>query len=95
MVKQSENSLEIVITPGAGYSATGDATLTRAREAFNALGALLTDAIEPFRKKVSEAAASIDEVELRLELSLKGEGKWVVVSLGATATASVKLVWRK
>lgn len=95
MEKQPQGSLEILISPESGFSATGGAYAAKANEAFDALGALLTDAIEPFRKRIAEATASADELELRLDLSLKGEGKWIVVSLGGTASVSVKLVWKK
>ena len=88
-------SLEIVVSPGAGFAGAGDVAVTKAREAFDALGELLTDAIEPFRQKIRSTADSADEVEIRLDLSLKGEGKWVVVSMGGTATVSVTLLWKK
>lgn len=75
MEKQPQGSLEILISPESGFSATGGAYAAKANEAFDALGALLTDAIEPFRKRIAEATASADELELRLDLSLKGEDR--------------------
>jgi hypothetical protein len=93
--KQPDESLEIVVTPESGFSAAGTANTERAREAFDALGTLLVDTLEPFRNKISGAVASASEVELKIDLALKGEGKWVVVSLGASASVSVKLVWKK
>jgi NTP-dependent ternary system trypsin peptidase co-occuring protein len=71
------------------------AAFAKAREAFDALGTLLTDAVEPFRKKVRDVAESADELEVRMDLALKGEGKWVVVSVGGSASVSVRLVWKR
>lgn len=89
------NDLEILVNQQAGFSDAGDAVSEKAKDAFDALGALLTDAIEPFRKKLAEAAGSADEIELKLDLALKGGGKWIVVSLTGEATVSVKLLWKK
>ena len=86
--------LEIAISPTAGYSDTGKLT-QQARDAFDSLGSLLSDAIEPLRKKLAEAAASAAEIEVNLALALAGGGNWVVVSMEGSATVSIKLVWRK
>lgn len=94
-MSQENQSLEIVLSPGAGFAGAGEVAVAKAREAFDALGELLTDAIEPFRQKVHETADSADELQIRMELSLKGEGKWVVVSMGGAATVSVTLLWKK
>ena len=91
----TQSSLEISVSPSAGYSAAGDVVGEQARDAFDALGSLLTEAIEPFRRKLGDAVASADEIELKLDLALKGGGKWVVVSVEGSATVSVKLVWKK
>ena len=93
MASKSDETLEIVISPDAGYA--GEAALVKAREAFDALGTLLAEAVEPFRMKVRDVAESADELEIRLNLSLKGEGKWVVVSVGASASVAVRLVWKR
>jgi hypothetical protein len=95
MADTISDSLEIVISPDTGYSDAGGLSAVKAKEALDSLGNLLIDAIEPFRRKIEERAASIHEIELRLELSLKGEGKWIVVSASAGATVGVKLIWRK
>jgi hypothetical protein len=90
-----QDSLEISVTHDAGYADAGEVVGERAKDAFNALGDLLSDAIEPFKKKLAESAASADEIELKLELALKGAGKWVVVSVEGGATVSVKLLWKR
>jgi Trypsin-co-occurring domain 1 len=90
-----EASLEIYVSPQAGFSDAGGSVGAKAKEAFDALGTLLTDAIEPFRQKIATATASADEIEVKLDLALKGSGKWVVVSVEGGATVSVKLVWKK
>lgn len=87
--------LEIAVSANAGYSDTSDSVAERAKDAFDALGSMLSSAIEPFRSKLAESAASADEVELKLDLALKGSGKWIVVSMAAEATVSVKLLWKK
>jgi hypothetical protein len=90
-----KKSLEISISESAGVSdATGVAS-EKAKDAFEALGSLLSEAVEPFRKQLTETVATADEVELKLDLALKGGGKWVVVSMEAAATVSVKLVWKR
>ncbi len=91
----SESTLEIAISRRAGYSDAGDHIAEKAKDAFETLGALLSDAIGPFRESLAKAGASADEVELKLDLALKGSGKWVVVSVEGGATVSVKLVWKK
>src|SRR5262245_51479662 len=95
MSNEANETLEIVVSPGAGYAGAGESAAAKAKEAFSALGALLTDALEPFRAKVRAVAESADELEVRMDLALKGEGKWVVVSAGASASVSVRLVWKK
>lgn len=91
----STDSLEIYVSPQAGFSDAAGAAGAKAKDAFDALGSLLTDAIEPFRSKIAAATASADEIEVKLDLALKGAGKWVVVSVEGGATVSVKLVWKK
>lgn len=95
MARVQGPSLEISLSPQAGFSDAGETVGAKAKEAFDALGTLLTDAIEPFRKKIAAATASADEIEVKLDLALKGSGKWVVVSVEGGATVSVKLVWKK
>lgn len=95
MASRGDETLEIVISPDAGYAGNGEAALVKAREAFDALGTLLTEAVEPFRRKVRDVAESADELEIRLNLSLKGESKWVVVSVGASASVAVRLLWKR
>lgn len=90
-----QNSLEISITQGAGFAGATEAVAEKAKEAFDTLGTLLSDAIAPLRNKLAETAASADEVELKLDLALKAGGKWVVVSVEGGATVSMKLVWKK
>jgi hypothetical protein len=95
-VNMSEHaSLEISVTQQAGYADAGGSVGVKAKDAFDALGSLLSDAIEPFRKKLTETVASADEIELKLDLALKGGGKWIVVSMEGAATVSVKLVWKR
>jgi hypothetical protein len=87
--------LEITVSQNAGYSDAAGTLKENAKEAFDTLGTLLTEAIIPFRKKLAETAESADEIELKLDLALKGGGNWVVVSMEGGATVSVKLVWKK
>jgi hypothetical protein len=95
MVDPGTASLEIYVSPHAGFSDAGDSLTTKAKDAFDALGTLLTEAIEPFRQKIAAATASADEIEVKLDLALKGTGKWVIVSVEGGATVSVKIVWKK
>ncbi len=91
----NDNSLEITVSPQAGFSDAAGGAAVRAKDALEALGSLLSEAIEPFRKKLASATASADEIEVALSLAAKGEAKWVVVSVEGGATVSVKLVWKK
>jgi hypothetical protein len=90
-----QNSLEISFSQDAGFADAAGAVGAKAKEAFDALGVLLSDAIAPLRQKLAETSASADEVELKLDLALKAEGKWVIVSMEGVATVSVKLVWKR
>jgi len=90
-----QESLEISVSPSAGFSGAADDVGEKAKDAFEALGTLLSDAMEPFRKRVLEAGQTADEMELKLDLALKGGAKWVVVSMEGAATVSVKLVWKQ
>lgn len=91
----SQSDLEIVVSQEAGFADASGSIGEKAREAFDSLGSLLSDAIAPLRQKLAETAASADEIELKLDLALKAGGKWVVVSMEGAATVSVKLVWKK
>ena len=88
-------SLEITIAEAAGFADAAGAASEKAKDAFDALGSLLSEAVEPFRAKLTETLSTADEVELKLDLALKGGGKWVIVSMEAAATVSVKLVWKR
>jgi hypothetical protein len=90
-----QNDLEIVVSQAAGFSDASGSIGEKAKEAFDSLGTLLSEAVAPLRQKLAETAASADEIELKLDLALKAGGKWVVVSMEGTATVSVKLVWKK
>lgn len=90
-----QKSLEISVSQSAGFANAADSIGENAKNAFDSLGSLLTEAIEPFRKKLTESMSSADEIELKLDLALKGGGKWVVVSMEGTATVSVKLLWKR
>jgi hypothetical protein len=94
-VPTEQTELEISVSEQAGYLSTAGALGEKAKEAFDSLGNLLSDAIEPLRNKLIETAASADEVEIKLDLALKAGGKWVVLSMEGGATVSVKLVWKK
>jgi hypothetical protein len=85
--------LEIVVTPSPGFASTEGAPLAKAREAFDALGVTLKEAVGNLHQAWEEHAP--DELELRLELAFKGEAKWVVISAGGQATIGVKLVWKR
>lgn len=89
------HELEIAVTQEAGLADAGGALAQRARDALDDLGNLLSDAIAPLRQRLGEAAASADEVEIRLSFALKANGNWVVISAGAAATVQVKLAWKK
>lgn len=91
----SQNGLEIVVSQEAGFADASGSVGEKAKEAFDSLGTLLSDAVAPLRHKLAETAASADEIEIKLDLALKAGGKWVVVSMEGTATVSVKLVWKK
>jgi hypothetical protein len=91
----NQDSLEISVSQDAGFADGAGAVGAKAKEAFEDLGVLLSDAIAPLRQKLAETSASADEVELKLDLALKTGGKWVVVSMEGSATVSLKLVWKK
>jgi hypothetical protein len=86
--------LQIYITEGAGYLSAEEESLVRAKESFDALGDTLRDAVLPLRAKLREIPGGPAEVEISLDLALKAEAKWVVVSATAEATIRVKLVWK-
>jgi hypothetical protein len=90
-----DHSLEISINPDAGYVESTDGIGAKAKDAFDTLGDLLSEAVEPLRRRLSDASIPADEIEIKLELALKAEGKWVIVSMGSSATVSVKMVWKK
>lgn len=90
-----EDYLEISVSQQAGFADATGVVGEKAKEAFDTLGTLLSDAIAPLRQKLIDTAASADEVELKLDLALKAGGKWVVLSMEGGATVSVKLVWKK
>lgn len=91
----SQNGLEIVVSQESAFADASGSVGEKAKEAFDSLGTLLSDAVAPLRQKLAETAASADEIEIKLDLALKAGGKWVVVSMEGTATVSVKLVWKK
>jgi hypothetical protein len=91
----SQHDLEIEVSQTAGFSDASSSVGEKAKEAFDSLGTLLSDAIAPLRQKLAETAGSADEIELKLDLALKAGGKWVVISMEGSATVSVKLVWKK
>jgi hypothetical protein len=90
-----QTSLEIMTTDQAGYASAAGTVGEKAKEAFEALGSLLCEAIGPFKEKLVETTTSADEIEVKLDLALRGGGKWVVVSMEGAATVSVKLVWKR
>lgn len=90
-----QTELEISISEQAGFSDAVGAIGEKAKEAFDSLGNLLSDAVAPLRQKLIDTASSADEVEIKLDLALKAGGKWVVLSMEGGATVSVKLVWKK
>lgn len=90
MSNSADGTLEIQISPTSGYAASGEKTVARAKQAFQTLGDLLEDAIQPFREKVK----NVDEMEIGMNISLKGESKWVIVSASAEASVHVKLTWK-
>lgn len=91
----TQAELEISVSEHAGFSDASGVMGEKAKEAFDSLGNLLSDAIAPLRQKLIATTASADEVEIKLDLALKAGGKWVVLSMEGGATVSVKLVWRK
>ncbi|MEK8034868.1 CU044_2847 family protein [Ideonella sp. DXS29W] len=91
----SQSDLEIAVSHAAGFSDASSPVGEKAKEAFESLGSLLSEAVAPLRQKLAETAESADEIELKLDLALKAGGKWVVISMEGTATVSVKLVWKK
>lgn len=91
----TNNSLEISISEYAGAAGHGGTVEARAKEAFETLGTLLSDAVAPLRKQLIDASDAADEVELRLDLALRSGGNWVILSMEGSATLSVKLLWRQ
>jgi len=89
------DDLEISVSSTAGFSSTDSDLAMKAKEAFEELGTLLSEAVAPLRQKLVDTANSADEVEVKLDLALKASGKWIVVSMEAGATVSAKLVWKK
>ncbi len=87
-----DGQLEILINPHPGYSASGGAPapLESAQDALGSLGRALAASVT----QMKETLKAVDEVEVQMQLELAGKARWVVVSLGATATIGVKLVWR-
>ena len=69
--------------------------LEKAGSAFEQLGEMVADAIEPLQEKLSALDEAVpDQVELGLALGFKGGGQWVVVSGDANATVTLKLKWK-
>lgn len=94
MADSQNSSLEIYVSKDPGFANAAENAVESAKDAFDALGTLLSEAIEPFRKKIATTTDSADEIEVKLDLALKGTGKWIVVSVEGGATVSVKLVWK-
>jgi hypothetical protein len=92
---ESRHELEIAVSQEAGLADASGGVGQRAKEALDELGNLLSEAIAPLRERLERAAATADEVEIRLSLALKANGNWVVISAGAAATVQVKLAWKK
>lgn len=90
-----QQDLTIVPVDASGYADAAGAAGVAATKAFEALGKLITTAIAPLRKTLTEAIDSADEVELSLSLAMTVEGKWVILSSSGNATISAKLVWKK
>lgn len=79
----------------SGLAGVGSAAGAAATEAFDVLGKLLSNAVAPLRRTLTEAADSADEVELSLSLGMNVGGNWVVASSTCSATISAKLLWKK
>lgn len=90
-----EPTFKIVVAQQSGFSGALGGVTDNAKDAFDALGSMLSDAIGPFRKILNESLDSANEVELRLDLAFTGGGNWIVVSASGSATLSVKLVWKR
>lgn len=90
-----QTDLEISISERAGFADAAGTVGEKAKEAFDSLGNLLSEAIAPLRQKLMATVESADEVEIKLDLAMKAGGKWVVMSMEGGATVSVKLVWKK
>lgn len=89
------DDLQIVISRDAGFADAGGPLLAKAKEAFEALGKSLRDSLSPLKNQLKQAELAPDEIELSLELVLKGGSNWVVVSGSGEATVGVKLLWKR
>ena len=95
MNQPNYSSLEILIEPETSAfsgSSGPEKVLRNAKESFEQLGIVLSEAARDFKKSVEEVGP--DELQLGLNLYLEAEGKWLVVAGKAGATASVTLTWR-
>ena len=58
----TQSHLEIAVSQGAGFADASGSIGEKAKEAFDSLGTLLSEAIAPLRQKLAETAASADEM---------------------------------
>lgn len=93
--QKAEPTLEIVITPTAGFADAGKEQLRSAKSSFDGLGQMIKESILPMYPQIRDSSNAPSEMEVRLELKLKGEAKWVVVSASGEATTAVRLVWKR
>jgi len=79
---------------GKGFAASpGKEEALDAIEALHDLGKQVGQASRNFWSTLVEGGSRPSQVELSLELTIEGKGKWVIVEAGASVKASVKVTW--
>ena len=88
---------ELLIQPihlDTGLSSAAGDVARKAREAFEQLGAMVSDSSAAFSKAIWESELNNpSEIELGFEVGLEATGNWIVVAGKGTATATIKLKW--
>jgi hypothetical protein len=93
-MNHSKGTLEIQVVPQPGFATASGVPVAKAKEAFDALGDLLAESLQPFHQKLAAVQGKADEVELQFGVSLKAEKDWVVVSGEVGATITLTLLWK-
>jgi hypothetical protein len=94
-MESTSPTLEVVVTQAAEYANAGQALTVKAEESLQQLGALVAKAAAPMGQAIFKDEAAPNEVEVTLQLALKGESKWLVVTAVGEAAVTIKLSWVK